>query len=213
MIKQDVDMNELRLQPAPHWKVYGITVEWIEEKAEWMRRDSGSPYGIEGFFDCAGRLMRLCAYDYYLLGPMLFHAVIGLEAMLRIHYQATDKDKFTQLLDQGAKEGLFHDGIFSEIRTLHESFTPRTDEERTRAFDRMFECEEPEEVPILKSDGATLASLLPRLRNQYMHGIYQFHPDYLHLAIQVREMADALTMPRTPEWKKDAKADGIDVPY
>lgn len=203
-----MNKNHLRLEPAAHWQDYGITVEWIEEKAEWMRRDSGSPGGIDGFFDCAGRLMRLCAYDYYLLGPMFFHAVIGLEAMLRVHYHPPDKDKFTQMLAKGVKDGLFHDGIFSEIRTLHESFTPRTDEEREREVDRLCDGGEPEEIQLLKSDGATLASLLPRLRNEYMHGIYQFHPDYLHLAIQVREMADALTMPRTPEWKKGGESAG-----
>lgn len=34
------------------------------------------------------------------------------------------------------------------------------------------------------------------------HGAYPYHPDDLHLAIQVREMADTLTTPRTPEWKR-----------
>lgn len=52
-------MKELKLQPAVHWRDYGITVEWIEEMAEWMRRDTGAPGGIGGFFDFAGRLMRL----------------------------------------------------------------------------------------------------------------------------------------------------------
>jgi hypothetical protein len=194
-------MNELRLQPAAHWQDYGITVEWIEEKAEWMRRASGSPGAIDGFYDCAGRLMRLCAYDYYLLAPMFFHTVIGLEAMLRVHYNATDRNSFSELLGRAKKENLFHDGIFLEIRSLHASFTPRTDEERAREFDRLFDGEEPEGVEQMKSTVETLAWLLPRLRNQYMHGIYQFHPDYLHLAIQVREMADVLTMPSTPTWK------------
>ena len=54
----------------------------------------------------------------------------------------------------------------------------------------------------VRSHSEKLAALLPILRNEYVHGIYQFHSDYLHLAIQVREMADALTMPRTPEWKR-----------
>lgn len=178
-------MHELRLKPAPHWHDYGITVKWIEEKAGWMRRDSGSPGAIDGFFDCAGRLMRLCAYDYYLLGPMFFHAVIGLEAMLRVHYKATDKNSFSELLGKAVEEDLFHDGIFFEIRPLDPIFKKRFDKGR-------------------KSHVEKLALLLPTLRNQYMHGIYQFHPDYLHLAIQVREMADVLTMPLTPEWKREA---------
>lgn len=77
---------------------------------------------------------------------------------------------------------MIHDGIFTEIRPLHEVSRRRLDKGLT-------------------SHAEKLASLLPELRNQYMHGIYQFHPDYLHLAIQVREMADTLTMPRVPSWK------------
>ncbi len=76
------DTKELRLDPSPIWRDYGISVAWIEEKAKWMWQDSGSPGAIDGYFCCAGRLMRLCAYDYYLFGPMFFHPVIGLEAML-----------------------------------------------------------------------------------------------------------------------------------
>ena len=175
-------MKELRLQPVPFWGDYGITVEWLEERAEWIRRDSGSPGMIDGFFDCAGRLMRLCAYDFYLIGPMFFHALIGLEAMLRVHYTATDKDHFKELLERAVSEGLFHDGIYSDIRRFDEGIEGKAGKGA-------------------KSHAEKLAALLPALRNEYAHGIYQFHTDYMHLAIQIREMADMLTMPRTPEWK------------
>lgn len=67
-------MNGLRLQPAAHWQDYRIKVEWIEEKAVWMRRETGAPGAIDGFFDSAGRLMRLCAYDYYLPRPAVVSA-------------------------------------------------------------------------------------------------------------------------------------------
>jgi hypothetical protein len=178
----ELDLNELRLQPATHWLDHGISIAWIKEESEWLRRDSGSPGSIDGFFDCAGRLMLLCGYDYYLLGPMFYHAVIGLEAMMRVHYKATDKDRFSELLDRAEKEGLFHDGVFSEIRPLHACFKGKV-------------------AKGVISHAAKLASLLPTLRNAYLHGGYQFHPDYLHLAVQLRELADTLTMPRTPAWK------------
>lgn len=168
--------------PVPFWGDYGITVEWLEEKAEWIRRDTGSPGCIDGFFDCAGRLMRLCAYDFYLQGPMFFHMLIGLEAMLRVHYTATDKNRFKELLGRAVMEGLVHDGIFSEVRRFDEGIEMKVDSK-------------------VRSHSEKLASLLPALRNEYVHGIYQFHSDFLHLAIQVREIADTLTMPRTPEWK------------
>lgn len=181
-----MDMKELKLQPAAHWQDYGITVEWIEEKAEWMRRDTAAPGGIGGFFDCAGRLMRLCGYDYYLLGPMFFHTVIGLEAMLRVHYDVTEKISFRKLLQRAVNEGLFHDGIFSDPRPIDKIFKRHLPKGQT-------------------SHAEKLAAMLPSMRNEYMHGGYQFHPDYLHFAIQVREMADVLTMRHTPEWKKDGK--------
>ena len=37
-----------------------------------------------------------------------------------------------------------------------------------------------------------LSSLVPKLRNQFFHGTYLLSPDYLYLAFQMREIADAL---------------------
>jgi len=43
-----------------------------------------------------------------------------------------------------------------------------------------------------------MAALLPRLRNDYFHGSFLLAPELLHLALEVREMADRFTMPRKP---------------
>jgi hypothetical protein len=42
-----------------------------------------------------------------------------------------------------------------------------------------------------------LSSLVPKLRNQFFHGAYLLSPDYLFLAFQMREIADALNTRET----------------
>lgn len=162
-----------------------MTIEWLNEKAEWLRRDTGSPGAIDAFFDTAARLLRLCGYDYLLLGPMFFHVVIGLEAMLRVQYKSKPEDGFRFMLERAVREGVITDSNFSEIRPL------------PRAFEDHFDKK-------LPSHALKMAELLPALRNDYFHGSNWLHPEFVHLALQVREMADALTMPRKPDWKTNA---------
>ena len=176
------ELEDLRWELDGRWKDLGITLEWIDERASWTHRDTGAPGNIDGFFQSAARLMRLCAYDYLLLGPMFFHAVVGLEAMLRLHYQATKKQVFRSLFQQAVDDGIFHDGLFSDRRPVWNGFDKRIG-------------------PGRKGHIKKLAVLVPGLRNDYFHGGYLLHPDLLFMTIQIREMADALTMPRTPEWK------------
>jgi len=161
-------------------------MEWIEQKAEWIRRDSGSPGLIDHFFDVAGRLMRLCGYDYVLLGPMFFHAVIGLEAMLRVHFNAGPDSSFKELLARAVSEKVITDRAFSDPKPLREYFKAKIGKPRPRTH------------------AGKLAILLPKLRNDYFHGSALLASELLHLALEVREAADALTMPRTPAWKKGA---------
>ena len=57
-----------------------------------------------------------------------------------------------------------------------------------------------------QTQAGRLAITLPKFRNHYFHGVNLLSPDFLYLTLHVREAADALTMPRTPEWKKEAEA-------
>jgi hypothetical protein len=174
------DPNELRLTPDARWHDRGITMEWIAEKSEWIRRDSGSPGAIDNFFDMAGRLMRLCGYDYLLLGPMFFHAVIGLEAMLRVHFKVGPEIPFKELLAKAVREEVITDKVFSNPKPLPDFLIAKIAKPRP------------------PTHAEKLALLLPKLRNDYFHGSYLLAPELLHLALQVREAADALTMPRPP---------------
>ena len=77
------DLSELGMPLDQRWLAYGLTTEWFIEKAAWIGRDSHSQGTIDYFFDAAGRLLKYCGFDYMLLGPMCFQAIIGLEARLR----------------------------------------------------------------------------------------------------------------------------------
>ena len=171
-------MNDLSFTQDLRWKDLGIPLEWFHEKAEWVGRDGRVPGGSDNFFADAGRLMRFCAYDYLLLGPMFFHAVIGLEGMLRVHYRAGLERSFKELICQAVNEEVITDRVFSDPQPLPKYFTVKIDK------------------PYPETHAGKLAALLPRLRNDYFHGSHLLAPELLHLTIEVREAADALTMSR-----------------
>lgn len=134
------------------------------------------------FFDTAARLLRLCGNDYLLLGPMFFHVIIGLEAKLRLYFKSKPDEGFRLLLDRAVREGVITDTNFSEVRPLPKVFNDKLDKK-----------------PFTHTQ--KLAALLPTLRNDYFHGSYLLHPELVHLAIQAREMADAVAASRNPDWK------------
>ena len=174
------DSNELRLTLDRRWQHYGLTMKWFTEKAEWISRDTNSPGSTDYFFDAAGRLLRLCGYDYLLLGPMFFHAVIGLEARLRFYFEVGPESSFKELFCKAVCEKLITDEIFSDPEPLPKYLLQRI------------------EKPRPSSHAEKMALLLPKLRNDYFHGSYLLAPELLHLALQVREASDALTITRGP---------------
>lgn len=183
------------LTPDPSFPFLGVTPEWLQERAAWISRDTGAPGAIDLFFDTAGRLMRLLQYDYLLLGPMFFHAVIGLEAMLRVHFGAhrfepETKESFHELLGRAAAAGLITDRIFS----------PPCER---KAFEKLLGAEDRAKIRTQRpaSYAEHFCLTIPKLRNAYFHGGFIFSSEYLLLAIHVREAADVLVMPRTPAWK------------
>jgi hypothetical protein len=169
------DLSETVMPLDQRWTAYGLTMEWFIEKAAWIGRDSGSPGSIDYFFDAAGRLLKHCGFDYILLSPMCFHAIIGLEARLRFSYEATSKDSFQQLLNRAVDERLVTDDAFSSPKPLPKSFLKKIGE------------------PQPATHAEKLAVLLPKLRNDYFHGSFLLAPELLPLALDVREISDALT--------------------
>lgn len=202
-------MNELRLEPDLRWQDHGLSMEWFEEKSAWLRRENGAPGGVSNFFDSAGRLFHLCGYDYNLLGPMFFHAVIGLQAVLRLYYKVESETGFKQLLGRSIGEGIIREETFTVVRPLPDYFL-----EKLISDDRFMRKRRSPEVLLKKVNEIfpaypdQLAALIVRLRNDYFHGSHLMAPELIHLAIQVREAADAITAECTEEWRmRDLKAD------
>jgi hypothetical protein len=119
--------------------------------------------------------MKYARYEYMLATVAFFHAVIGLEQALKQHYRQNEGLK--KLLQRAAADSVFANAGITDDPPLSKSFLGMTKkligtEERTRL--------------------ETLVLLLPELRNLYFHGTPLMGPEYFHLALQVRQMADAL---------------------
>jgi len=174
------DPSELGMPLDQRWAAYGFTLEWFAEKAQWMGRDSHTPGTVDYFFDAAGRLLKYCGFDYMLLGPMCFQAIIGLEARLRFYFTAGSEHSFKELLNRAVDEKLVTDMAFSGPKPLPKYFLEKIGKPQ----------------PVTHAE--KLAVLLPKLRNDYFHGSFLLAPELLHLALEVREISDALTKARIP---------------
>jgi hypothetical protein len=101
-------------------------------------------------------------------------------------FNAGPESSFKELLARAVSEQVITDRAFSDPKALPQHFKRKIGE------------------PQPPSHAGDLAILLPKLRNDYFHGTALLDSELLHLALEVREAADALTMPRTPAWKKGA---------
>lgn len=163
----------------PRWRDEGFSRDYFVEKAEWIARDTGTPGAAEMYFRIAGRLMFHCARDYWLAAPMFFHAVTGLEAILRFYYGATEKQTFSKLLRKAVGDGTFSDVKFSSLPDWPREFGKLVGRETTSYSEKF-------------------AKLLLILRNDYVHGKFWFHPVMLVITIQIREATDMLSITRNP---------------
>jgi hypothetical protein len=159
------------------WLLLGVSEDEREAKAEWLSRDHPRfPGSLVLYFRTAAKLLRLSHDDLTLLPWVFAQTVIGLEKVLRIHYQACKDQSLGQLLQKAITDGLFADSAFECIWPLPKEFLKR------------FEGKVPE------AHAAKLAVLIPSLRNDLLHGDLQgyYFDDLLPLTIQIREIVDAL---------------------
>ena len=178
-------MDDHGKQLATQWAWQNLTLETMQETATWLagRRQLGS--GCERFFHMAGKLLLLARFDYSLITPVFFHAVIGLERGLRIHYKSPDQtytsgsdgnlDGFRNLFQKAVDEAVITDELFGEVASLTEFFP-----------------EYMQDVEMPSNRCAALALLIPELRNRYFHGKEVLAPEFYWLTIQLRQCADAL---------------------
>jgi hypothetical protein len=167
------------------WFLLGVSDDEREARAEWLSRDHPRfPGPLELCFRTAAKLLRLSRDDHPLLLWVFAQTVIGLEKVLRIHYQAGKDQSLRQLLQQAITDGLFADNAFECIWPLPKEFLKR------------FEGKVPE------THAAKLVVLIPSLRNDLLHGDCHgyYFDDLLPLIIQTREIVDALVqhLPKSP---------------
>lgn len=134
------------------------------------------------YFRTAAKLLRLSHDDLTLLPWVFAQTVIGLEKVLRIHYQALKVQSLGQLLQKAITDGLFADSAFECIWPLPKEFLKR------------FEDKVPE------THAAKLAVLIPSLRNDLLHGDCHgyYFDDLLPLIIQTREIVNAVVLRLPP---------------
>ena len=154
------------------WSSLGITGEFLEKQAAWLREQRMLHDNCARFFQSAGELVFFSRFHYPLASLALFQAVIGLERGLKLHYGCED-ETLPALFSRAVEERRVHDGLFSD---------------RIRFSSDMLRLIQPE----ASTYSEKLFSLVPKLRNQFFHGTYLLSPEYLHLTFQLREIADAL---------------------
>ena len=157
------------------WSWFDVTECFFEIKASWLKEARSLHGSSVRFFELAGKLFLFSRDDYELSSLAFFQAVIGLERAFRLHFRSPSNSfpSLASLFNRAMSEGIMTDLPFSEIR-------PLSDHIRSQL-----------EAPAATHCHA-LSVLVPKLRNQFMHGTYLLAPDYLHLAVQMREIADLL---------------------
>lgn len=165
-------VSQMQTETDARWKWFGITVDFLEAKAEWLR----APRKLHGssvrFFELAGTLVSHSKYDYPLSSLAFFQGVIGLERALKLHYQ-TEEKSLAALMATALEDSLLRDSLFSTVAPFSKEFSQQI---KARS----------------STHSETLVALVPKLRNQFFHGTYLLAPDYLDLTLQMREIADAI---------------------
>ncbi len=163
------------------WLLLGVSDDEREARAEWLSRDNPRfQWPLVLYFRTAAKLLRFSHEDLTLLPWVFAQTVIGLEKVLRIHYQAGKGQSLGQLLKEAIADGRFSDSAFACIWPLPEEFIKRLTGKDS------------------ETHAAKLAVLIPSLRKDLLHGDchgYDFD-DLLPLIIQTREIVDAVVVHR-----------------
>jgi hypothetical protein len=155
------------------WAWDGVTSEFLETKAEWLRESRQLHHTSVNFFALAAKLILYSRYDYPLASLAFFQAIIGLERAFKIHYNS-EKEHFSTMFKKAVDDGLITDALFLSPKPLPKEWLKQL-----------------EKRPSTHAEALSL--LIPKLRNQFVHGTYLISPEYLFLTFQLREIADALT--------------------
>lgn len=179
------------MEPDKRAKWFGLSQEALEAKAVWLAEQRNLQDQPTYFFREAGKLVSFSWYHYPFASLAFFQTILALEASLRLLNGNQDR-YFRDMFADVVKSGLVTDGIFSAYKFSEDPWKEYTGETFDAGFDD-FEDREPKIYqPKPKTHVEVLSIVVPKLRNLYFHGNYHMSPDYLILAFQMRELADAL---------------------
>ncbi|MCF3650067.1 hypothetical protein [Synoicihabitans lomoniglobus] len=169
----------IQLQEDRRIESSGLSTAWLMEQAAWLREQRSLHGDSCRFFMTAGSLFEFARFDYALGTVAFFHAVIGLERALKIHFRKDGHLK--ALFKRAIDEKVFTDELFKGQFTwcdMMQDLCARHGMKRSTGY-----CER-------------LAILLPEQRNLYFHGTNLMGPDYFRFTVHVRILADALNTGR-----------------
>jgi hypothetical protein len=179
------------------WSSFGVTPDLLESKATWLKEGRGLHGKSLHFFQLAGKLVSLSRDDYELASLAFFQSIIGLEKALRLHF-ASETDYLATLLGKVIVEGIVTDSVFSDVRPLPPNLLRKLMDipPPTNFGNDSNPGEVSKLLKKLKDIAPThchaLSILVPKLRNEFVHGTYLLSPDFLHMTFQMREIADVL---------------------
>jgi hypothetical protein len=100
----------MTLKNDSRWPCGEIDDAWLEAKALWLEEQRTLHGDSCKFFVIAGSLFRFARYDYALGSVAFFHAILGLERALKMHYR--DEDSYLKaLMNRTVAEHVFTDSI------------------------------------------------------------------------------------------------------
>lgn len=181
------------------WSYFDITPEFLDAKSEWLLE----PRQLHGqtfrFFELAGKLVRLSREDYTLASLAFFQAIIGVERALRRRFPSDNSDPFKSLFKKAVDLEIVTDAAFSHIRPIpddlqRQAFIAAFPKDKIPDFSSLPETKFRKLSREFPTHIRLLSLLVPTLRNQFVHGTYLLSPEYLHLTIQMREIADVLSV-------------------
>jgi hypothetical protein len=171
------------ISPDPTWSTIRVNERELRTIAEQLGGQNTLPALVHRFFEQASSLMLHAWCSHPFASIVFFHAVIGVEKALRLAYDAGQKDSFKQLFDKAVEQGVIHDGVFQAIEPIGDGFLWQ------QMYEFLKEIMKGIDAP---SYSARLASLVPHLRNEYLHGSYIMAIAFVPLSLQMRKVADAI---------------------
>lgn len=193
-------MKQTHLAPgnpplAQQWKSLGIASKNFASRRRWLAQPRDLNSSCVTHFRLAAALFKLSRHNYEYAGTAFLEAIIGLERAMRLHFKSPEEsygtgsngsgDAFANMFDRTVKSGLLPDGIFRSPTQFKPDLLDQS-------------------KPLPTSHAEALSQIVPKIRNQYVHGKPIVLREFFALAIDLRVIADQLTTRSTDPAANDS---------